>query len=88
LAQQNTSEYTSGVGEVATQVVLDRQRCLALAGDRRRALHQVAPAHPPDGFTERELAVPANLPFEILILAGRAPMFTHDHSPRSRLLPA
>jgi len=51
-AEQNASQRTAGVGQMAPQVILDDQLGVTRAADWRRALHQAATGHPSDGFAE------------------------------------
>src|SRR5262245_18203129 len=55
--QQHASQRASRVVQVAAQIVLDGEFCLALAADRRTALHEVAARDLPERVGDRELAV-------------------------------
>ena len=69
-AKHHDPQHASTVDEMAAQILFDFEFCLALAADRRSALHEVATGHSPDGVAERELAVGPHFSFNLVVSVG------------------
>lgn len=70
VAKHHDPQHASGVDQMAAEILFDFELGLALPGDRRSPLHEIATGLLPDGVGERKLAVDPNFSLDLLVAVG------------------
>ena len=69
-AKHHDPQHASRVDEMTAEILFDFEFGLALPGDRRSPLHEIATGLLPDGVVERKLAVDPHFSLDLLVIVG------------------